>query len=386
MNILIVGAGPAGLALAAALRLKGLGAVVVEKAPENRTEGYAVGLHVNGWNVAQRLGVLEQLKARALSLGRAEYRDPRGSRLFSYDYRHLAAAAGGKMLAIMRDAVQDVLLNAVRGHTEIRFGTTVRSVSDRPDGVDVSFSDGTDERFDVVVAADGYRSAIRAMHFGPHEDFLRPLGYRAAAWRLPLDAPLGPGFVGMMDVDLQGGLYAVGDGTAAALFCWRDPSTDRMPAEERRAILEERFGGWAAPVRTALAAEIDWERGFFDTISQVEMPAWSKGRVVLLGDAAWCLTFLSGQGTSAALAGAYILASKLAVEPYPKAFHDYEAGLRPMITRLQAASRRIGGHYVPESRIGMRIQSWVIPALLSRPLAPLVARRMMAEELELDPA
>ncbi|MGO4836104.1 FAD-dependent monooxygenase, partial [Rhizobiaceae sp. 2RAB30] len=157
MRILIVGAGPAGLALAAALRLRGLGAVVVEKAPENRTEGYAVGLHVNGWNVAQRLGVLEHLKARALWLGRAEYRDPKGSRLFSYDYRHLAAASGGKMLAIMRDVVQEVLLEAVRGHTELRFGTTVRSISDGPDEVDVSFSDGTDERFDIVVAADGYR-------------------------------------------------------------------------------------------------------------------------------------------------------------------------------------------------------------------------------------
>lgn len=386
MRILIVGAGPAGLALAAALRPKGIEAVVVEKAPANRTEGYAVGLHINGWNVATRLGLLDAFKARAVPLGRAEYRDPKGKRLFAYDYRGLAAATGGKMIAIMRDAVQEVLLDAVKDHADIRYATTVEAVSEHPEGVDVTLSTGGMERFDIVVGADGYRSAIREMCFGPHEAYLRPLGYRAAAWRMPLGTPLDSSFVGMMDVDLQGGLYAVGDGTAATLFCWRDTSTARVPPEERRDILMERFGAWSQPVAGTLGADIDWQRGFFDTIAQVEMPAWSNGRVVLLGDAAWCLTFLSGQGTSTALAGAYILASELAAKPYLAAFASYEARLRPMTTRMQATSRRIGGHYVPESRLGMRMQSWLLPLLLSRPFAGLLARRMLAEELKLDPA
>lgn len=112
----------------------------------------------------------------------------------------------------------------------------------------------------------------------------------------------------------------------------------------------------------------------------------TKGRVVLLGDAAWCLTFLSGQGTSTALAGAYILASELAAKPYPQAFVAYERRLRPLTVRMQAASRRIGGHYVPESRFGMRLQSWLLPLLLKRPFAWLLARRIMAGELDLGPA
>lgn len=200
---------------------------------------------------------------------------------------------------------------------------------------------------------------------------------------MPLARPLDASFVGMMDVGLQGGLYAVGDGTAATLFCWRDPSTVRVPPGDRIGVLRERFGGWPEPIAGALAADIDWELGFFDTIAQVEMPAWSKGRVVLLGDSAACLTFLSGQGTSTALAGAYILARELAGKPYAQAFAGYEARLRPMTTRMQATSRRIGGHYVPETALGMKIQSWLLPLMLSRPFAGLTAKRMMAEELEL---
>lgn len=384
MRILIVGAGPAGLALALALRRNGITPVVIERAQQNRGGGYAVGLHVNGWNAAEQLGVLAQMRQAAMPLGRAEYRSPRGQRLFSYDYRHLAHSAKGRMLAIMRDRVIDVLAQALGRDVHIRYATTVTALADAPTGATVTFSDGDSQEFDIVVGADGYRSALRALCFGPHEDYLRPLGYRAAAWRMPLTTPLASSFVGMMDVDLQGGVYAVGDGTAATLYCWRDSSTERVPHERRQAILMERFGDWADPVASSLVDGIDWQRGFFDTIAQVEMPAWSKGRVVLLGDSAWCLTFLSGQGTSTALAGALILAAELTAKPHAEAFAAYEARLRPVTTQMQAASRKIGGHYVPESRMGMRIQSWLLPLLLSRPFAGLVARRMMAKELELN--
>jgi 2-polyprenyl-6-methoxyphenol hydroxylase-like FAD-dependent oxidoreductase len=331
MRILIVGAGPAGLAFAAALRLHGMTPVVVERAEKNRAAGYAIGMHVNGWNAAERLGLLDAFRARAVGLGTAEYRNPKGRRLFSYNYHALARGVGGKMFSIMRDSVQGVLVDAVSNHAELRYGTTVAALEDHQDGVDVQFSTGASERFDIVVGSDGWRSTIRELCFGPHETYLRPLGFRAAAWRMPLAAPLDSSFVGMMDVDHQGGLYEVGDGTAATLFCWRDSATDRVPPEERQRMLVERFGAWAAPVSQALSTPVDWQRGFFDTIAQIDMPRWSSGRVVLLGDAAWCLTFLSGQGTSTALAGSWILASELAVKSHSEAFATYEARLRPMM-------------------------------------------------------
>lgn len=385
MRILIVGGGPAGLTFAACLLRHGIEPVVVEKAARGRTGGYSIGLHINGWQVAERLGLVEAFRAKAMPLGAAHHLDRRGRKLFSYDYRTLAKAAEGRLLAIMRSDFQEILTAAVAGRCPIRYETTVTALEDDGSGVDVSFSDGSRDRFDLVVGADGYRSSVRALAFGPHEDFLRPLGYRASAWRVPLEKPLGASFVGMMDVDHQGGLYAVGDGTAATLFCWRDARTDRLDPEARRAVLQEKFGAWPEPVAAALTSAIDWDQAFFDTVSQIEVPKWAKGRVALLGDSAWCLTFLAGQGTSTAMAGAYILATELAQKGYAEALDSYEARMRPLVTRMQAVSRKIGGHYIPQSTFGMRVQSWVLPIMLSRPFIRWSTRRLAAPPLDIGP-
>ncbi len=384
MRVLIVGGGPAGLTLAACLKEYGISSVVVEKAKKGRTGGYSIGLHVNGWNVAGKLGLIESFKEKAMPLGPALHRDRHGKKLFSYDYRTLYKASGGKILAIMREDFQEILTQYVEADVDIRYETTVASVVEDVEGVDVIFSDGLRERFDFVVGADGYRSALREMLFGPHDEFLRPLGYRAAAWRVPVKGALGASFVGMMDIDHQGGLYNIGDGSAATLFCWRDDRTDRLNADQRRQVLLEHFGTWPDPVASCLRSAIDWDASFFDTVSQIEVPKWSKGRVVLLGDSAWCLTFLAGQGTSTAMAGAYVLAAELARKPYTEAFAAYEDRLRPLVTRMQAVSRKIGGHYIPQSKFGMRVQSWVLPIMLSRPFIKLAARQFSAPALPLD--
>lgn len=385
MRILIVGGGPAGLTFAACLLRHGIEPVVVEKAARGRTGGYSIGLHINGWLVAERLGLVEAFRAKAMPLGVAHHLDRRGRKLFSYDYRTLAKAADGRLLAIMRSDFQEILTESVAGKCPIRYETTVTALEDDGSGVDVSFSDGTRDRFDLVVGADGYRSSVRVLAFGPHEDFLRPLGYRASAWRVPLEKLLSTSFVGMMDVDHQGGLYAVGDGTAATLFCWRDERTDRLEPEGRRAVLQEKFGDWAEPIASALNAAIDWDQAFFDTVSQIEVPKWSKGRVVLLGDSAWCLTFLAGQGTSTAMAGAYILAAELAQKAHAEALDSYEARMRPLVTRMQAVSRKIGGHYIPQSTFGMRVQSWVLPIMLSRPFIRWTTSRLAAPPFDIGP-
>nr|WP_298097827.1 FAD-dependent monooxygenase [uncultured Shinella sp.] len=384
MRILIVGGGPAGLTLAACLLQHGIEPVVVEKAARGRTGGYSIGLHVNGWRVAERLGLVEAFRSKAMPLGPAHHLDRRGKKLFSYDYRTLAKAAGGRLLAIMRNDFQEILTSAVSGNCAIGYETTVTALDDDGSGVTATFSDGTTGRFDLVVGADGYRSSVRALAFGPHEDFLRPLGYRASAWRVPLEKPLGASFVGMMDVDHQGGLYAVGDGTAATLFCWRDERTDRLDPEARQRVLQKEFGHWPEPVASALSSAIDWDQAFFDTVSQIEVPKWSKGRIALLGDSAWCLTFLAGQGTSTAMAGAYILASELARKSMIDALDSYEARMRPLVTKMQAVSRKIGGHYIPQSAFGMRVQSWILPIMLSRPFIRFTTSRLAAPPLDID--
>jgi 2-polyprenyl-6-methoxyphenol hydroxylase-like FAD-dependent oxidoreductase len=381
MRILIVGAGPAGLTFAACLLQRGLQPTIVEKAPAARTDGYAVGLHLNGWNVADRLDVLAALRKNAMPLGEALYRDAAGRRLFSYDYGNIAAALGGKMIAIMRDVLQRELLQAVQSRLSIAFDTTVTRLEHRTSQVQVTFADGSSDLFDLVVGADGIHSRVRELAFGEEREFIRPLGYRAAAWRMQTTTPLAASFVGHMAVDRQAALYRVDDEQAATLFCWRDADTAYVAPAERQAVLIQEFGGWTDDIARAVREPIDWSRAFFDTVAQIVMPAWSNKRVVLIGDAAHCQTFFSGQGTSMAMAGAFILAEELGRLEPQEAFAAYERRMRRTVERLQEASKLVGGKFVPTSSLGIWLQSRLAGLLLSRHFVTLFARRLQAPDL-----
>lgn len=383
-KVLIVGAGPAGATLALCLRRFGIQPTIIEKAARGDMRGYAVGLHVNAWNVAERLGVLDRLKARSVKLGKAVFRDRGGRRMFTYDYKHFLPAAKGRVLGIMRDALQEVLLEEVLTSWPIRFGTVPKAICQTQRSVTVTLNDGTTSEFDLVVGADGVGSTVRDLVFGSSKDFVQPLGYRAAAWRVHRALEPGLTLVAHVDVDHQAGFYAAGEGSVATLFCWRDQDRTFVPREDRQALLRHRFVGWHPEVEATLAQPVDWSHSFFGTVDQIVMPSWSQRRVALLGDAACCMTFLSGQGTSMAMAGAWILAEELAAKPVDEALVAYERRLRGTVERIQEISNVIATSFVPTSRNAMRVQALLAPAFFNRWVLPRVARRIAAPELALS--
>lgn len=375
MKVLIQGGGPAGLVLALSLARRGMEPVVVERAAAGRSDGYAVGLHNNGCAVARALGLMEAFAAHAMPLGATRMYTKTGKLHLQYDYRKVEQAMGD-VLAIMREDVQAVLERAACD-IDLRHGVTIRALTDHGDHVRAELSDDQTIEADIAIGADGYRSALRRQVFGPDAEFIRPLGYRVAAWKLPLPPDMRSSVEGIAAVDHQATIYDAGKGQGAALVCWRDADPSRLDAAGRRAALTARFGDWPAPIGPAVAGIRDWDAVFMDTVSLVDMPVWSKGRVAVLGDAAWALTFLSGQGTSTAMAGAMVLAEELARHPYPQAFLNWEHRLRPTVARLQKTARTIGGQYVPVSRRGMWLQKWLMPVFLSRPVLRVLSRRMM---------
>lgn len=376
MKVLIQGAGPAGLTLAYALDKRGVDVTVVDQISGVSNEGYAVSITANGWSAIQAMGILEALKTKAIPLTQSETYDPNGRLHLSYSYTDIAKAIDDKMIVILRDDLHKIMLSATK-HIDIQFNTSIASLDNKSDGVDVKFTSGTKETYDLVVGADGYRSSIRKMCFGSDRNFIHKLGYRVAAWKYPLPSPLSASMLGVCDVDHQATLYDCGNGMAATLFCWRDQSTSRIEEHHKYTILNKAFDNWPDPIATALKQSKESKNIFVDTVSQIDMPKWSKGRVVLLGDAAWCLTFLSGQGTSTALAGAMILAEELINKPYVQAMEAYEARLRPAIAKIQTSSRVIGGQYVPKSKHSIQLQKIILPILFSKPFLPLLARKLM---------
>ena len=233
------------------------------------------------------------------------------------------------------------LYDATRDDVTYRFGDSIEALDEDADGVDVTFRSGLRRRFDLVIGADGLHSRTRALAFGPEEQFHRYLGYCFAGFTMP--NPLGLSHEGVMwnAPGRAAALYAVGDHPQVHGFlnfalpeppfaAFRDPAAQR---ELVAAVFAD--DGWEVPdmVRAMRTAD----DLFFDVISQIRMPAWSRGRVALVGDAAYAPSFLTGQGSSLALVGAYMLAGALATaRDHGTAFADYERGTRGFVEQNQA--------------------------------------------------
>jgi 2-polyprenyl-6-methoxyphenol hydroxylase-like FAD-dependent oxidoreductase len=369
MRAIIIGAGIAGLAAARRLDLAGWETLVVERAPERRGGGYAVTFGGVGYDGAERMGVLPALLERQFVTEELEYRNVNGKRRFALSGKTIAATMGKKSFTILRGDIEDVLYESVRDTATFRFGTTVTAVTQDADAVHVTLSDGTTEHADLLIGADGLHSATRSLVFGPEEDFSVDLGHRVAVYMLkerPADLP-----AGVTGTISHGGrtfaIMSVGDGRTAAFFGYR---TDGLPTESSgspEATLPQLYGdmGWLVP--EALEGLKTTDSVYFDTVSQMVVNRWSRGRVVLLGDAAWCVTLFAGYGSSLAVGGAEQLGTALERNPddIQGALAEWEAGLRPEVEKKQTLGRRVKGFYAPRSdfvleltQLPLRLSSW----------------------------
>ncbi|GGO83095.1 FAD-dependent oxidoreductase [Nonomuraea cavernae] len=353
MRAVIIGAGIAGLATALRLHQIGWDTLIVERAPQRRGGGYAVTFGGIGYDAAERMGILADLRAKAFDTTELVYHKPNGERRFALDRATIAATTGPRSVTILRGDLEAVLYSKVGGRTEIRFGTTLTHVDQDDQAVRVSLTDGTVEEADLLIGADGLHSATRALAFGPEEDFLLDLGHKVAVFMLDRRPDtIAPGATGTLSSNGRTAAFiSVGDGRNVAFFGYR--AAHARPGEDVTAQLGRVYGdlGWVIP--EALAALPRTESVYFDTISQVVAPYWSSGRVVLLGDAAWCVTLFAGYGSALAVGGADRLGTELADRPgdIPAALAAWEAAIRPEAERKQKLGRRVKGVYAPANSL-----------------------------------
>ncbi len=369
-NVLISGAGIAGLTLAVLLKERGLAPLVVERDPGIRSEGYMMDFFGSGWDVAERMGLEPELRAIDYPIDALEFVDRRGEPYITVPIDRVRDVLGGKYVYLRRSDLERILHErAVSAGVEIRFGTHVEALAQSDGSVEARLSSGASQRFDLVFGADGVHSAIRALTFGEEEAFSYYLGGYVAAFHMPRSRlALDRAFKLHEEVDRVAGFYPLGDGAADATFIVRHPDVGHIPAEDRLPLLREKFSGpgWAG--ESVLQELPDSTPVIFDSLTQIRMPSWHRGRVALVGDACGCLTLLAGQGSHMAMAGAYVLATELHrhAHDHEAAFRAYEALMQPAVMKRQTEAARFAKVAMPTEKSRPWLRRLVTKAIFSR--------------------
>jgi 2-polyprenyl-6-methoxyphenol hydroxylase-like FAD-dependent oxidoreductase len=359
---LIVGAGVAGLSAAWWLSRIGWQVEIVERAVDLRANGYMLGLSGPGHEVAGRMGILPALETRSRLIRENLYLGRDGKVLMRLRYHDFLN--GIDWLTLARTSLVEVLHEAVRDRLPIHFGTTIAEVlagtEDNATAVKVRLTDGSVRDVDLLIGADGIHSQVRSLAFDPAETFMSRLGYGVAAFQIDDCLDLGQDFLSYAEPGRLSEFYTLSEGKLATLYVWRAEQAVAVATGERRSVLKQAFQG-AHPDALRLIDELpDAAPLFFDDMAMIEMPNWSRGRVVLLGDSAHCLTLISGQGAGMAMVSACLLSAELGRHEIGAALRRHEERLRPAITRLQARSRKMAPVFIPSTARAFAFRNFIL--------------------------
>ena len=360
MKVLISGASVAGPALAYWLRLGGATPTVVERAPAPRRGGQAIDVRGAALTVVERMELLEPLRAMRTRMHGMSMLDGDGNELMrSTEYAPSSGRLDSDDIEVLREDLTGLLAERT-ADVEYVYGDSIAALHQDRDGVDVTFERGAPRRFDLVVGADGLHSTVRRLAFGPEAEILRHLGMYVAVYTTDNVLGLDNWQVWLRNDAAGAGIYPARDNTELRVnvgFMSGPVDYDHRDLDGQRRLVAEHAAGLGWEMPRLLKAMWDAPDFYFDAMAQIVTDTWTNGRVTLVGDAGYCASPMSGQGTSLALVGAYVLAEELTRDPAALTARDpgaalarYEARMRPFVELNQAlATENPGGPAAEES-------------------------------------
>jgi 2-polyprenyl-6-methoxyphenol hydroxylase-like FAD-dependent oxidoreductase len=362
-EILISGAGIAGTAVAYWLREAGYAVTVVERAPAPRQGGQTVDLRGAGRTAVVRMGLLDQIRATTVTQRGIAWVDESGQHRAEMPVE----AFGGRGIVsadeILRGDLAAILYQAARPGVSYLFDDSITALEQDANTVLVSFEKAAARRFDLIVGADGLHSVVRSLAFDIESEAFHSLNLINAWFTIPAQIDLDDWY--LMHNAAGGRVVSIRPGRLpteqkAGLSVRSKESFDRGDTAAQLDLLERHFAdvGWEAP--RLVGAARNASDFYLESMGQVRLDRWSRGRVVLLGDAGYCPSPLTGLGTSLALVGAYILAGELANSDDTAAIEQdaiqgacdrYETRMRPYVAQAQQLPPGGVNGYAPMSRL-----------------------------------
>ncbi|MCW8496923.1 tetracycline destructase [Fluoribacter dumoffii] len=337
-RILVIGAGVAGPAVCYWLKKFGFSPTLIEKNSSPRKSGYAIDIRGIATSLVKKMGIYEEIYAKRTQIQNGCYVNAQGNILHQEEGAKFGFRKEDE-IELVRGELVEILMQLIKG-IPCYYDRNVEQIEQQKDGLKVIFNGGLTEQYDLVIGADGLHSSTRRMVFSKEEYNLVSLGSYISVCSIPNYLNLNKSeFLFELDQKL---IHLSNDRTptmahAGFMFRSNHQLNDIRDEQEQKEFLRTTFRdlGWESnKILELMEQSNDF---YFDAIMQVKMKSWTKGRVALLGDSGYCASPLSGQGTSLALVGAYILAGELqaARDNHANAFDKYNQLLRPYVQMNQ---------------------------------------------------
>lgn len=387
-NVLISGAGIAGTTLAYWLKKFGFKPVIVEHAAKLREGGYGIDFWGVGYDVAERMGIISALNEADLGISDVVFVDANDRPKARMHYDKLKRLMNGRAFTLLRSDLAKIIFNKLDEDTEIIFGDSITALEENGHGVTVTFRSGLVRQFDLVIGADGLHSKVRELVFGNEAQFEKFYGYYTSSYTIQANRSERRLFPMYSIPCKQVSTYATKDGKTTTFYIFTSPdklSYDHHDPEAQKKILRREFAnaGWHCQ---ELLANLDSTSDFyFDVVSQIQMTQWSKGRTTLVGDACDCPSLLSGQGSTLAIVGAYVLAGELkeANGDYSIAFEKYQAQFKPFLDKKQQLARKFAKSFVPKSNFAIWVRNMGVRMMFFPFFSKMFVKQFMDDDLNL---
>ena len=389
-DILISGAGIAGSTLAYWLARHGFSPTIVERSPKFRDSGYTLDFWGTGYDVAEKMNLIEPLKRLGYRNDRIVFVNEKGRERSAFGGDILRKVLHDRFLSIQRGDLASAIFKRVSDRVPVEFGDSIVHIAANDTGCQVQFESGHVQGFDLVIGAGGLHSKVRTLMPTLWRELPHYLGYCAAAFVTDSYSKRDEHtYLSFAAPGRQISRFALRNGRTGFLFVfasagisWHAVSTLRHQKEILHQVFDrERWIEWPEICRHLDSAN----DLYFDSVSQIDLPKWSEGRLGLVGDAAYCPSLLAGEGSSLAMAGAYILAGELkrAGGDHVAAFAEYERRFRSFIRARQRSARGFANSFAPHTRIGLAVRDLVLRAAANPLVGKLLLRQFVTDDFVL---